>query len=785
MVMDKLSADAMDSAQSPLENGAIEESQEYTLNYRGALYNAKNNSTLARSEKAWYRWSTLGLRTKATLLAIAIGALPPLIVGSVGYQLAKESITQQAIETQASDSLSAIDTLTRFLFERYGDIQILANLAVFREGKLNTTVSLAEQQKILTKYAQTYQVYDSIAVYTPDGNLVVNGGVAKAPPNVADRVYFQEALRGKYNISQPTVSKVKNVNTVIFFAAPIRDSQTNQIIGVIRSRMPIADLEKVIAKYGNLKEGKNYHFFDSTGQIFMASEASQIGVNINEEFPDADLTGLQKANKAGVWIGYDQSQKTVETLNSFVPTAEFQGMPNLKWGLVLTNPTEQAFKASRELLWTIALGTLGVTALVSLLAVYLANRAIRPIESAAEVVEKIGQGDFEPRIEVQGEDELAVLATNINKMAAELEALLEQQKAETERIEVARQEARMEADTIAQEQREAKEFLQKRALELLLEVDPVSRGDLTVRAKVTPDEIGTVADSYNAIIRSLRQIVEQVQEAVVSVADTAQDNAATVQKVASEATEQTNAIAKALQEIQLVTQTSEGVAAFAKQAEQQVQQATAAVQDGDAAMNRTVEGISAIRETVSQTSKKVKRLGEASQKISKVVNLISGFAAQTNLLALNAAIEAARAGEEGRGFSVVAEEVRALAQQSAAATAEIEALVEEIQTQTNEVVVAMESGTEQVVEGTRLVEESRQKLTQISNVSTQVNRLIQDIADAAVKQTTASSAVSLTMQDVAEIAEDTSQQSESMANSFERLLEVAQTLQVSVAQFKV
>ena len=232
-----------------------------------------------------------------------------------------------------------------------------------------------------------------------------------------------------------------------------------------------------------------------------------------------------------------------------------------------------------------------------------------------------------------------------------------------------------------------------------MEVDPVSKGDLTIRATVTPDEIGTVADSYNAIIRNLRAIVEEVQGAVSSVTDTAQGNETAVKQVAQEATEQVNTIANALVQIEEMTLTSEGVTERARLAEQQVALANVAVSEGDEAMNRTVAGIASIRDTVSETAKKVKRLGEASQKISKVVNLISGFAAQTNLLALNAAIEAARAGEEGRGFSVVAEEVRALAQQSAEATADIEKLVEEIQTQTNEVVVAMENGTEQVVTG--------------------------------------------------------------------------------------
>jgi methyl-accepting chemotaxis protein PixJ len=354
-----------------------------------------------------------------------------------------------------------------------------------------------------------------------------------------------------------------------------------------------------------------------------------------------------------------------------------------------------------------------------------------------------------------------------------------------EYTEMARQDARKEADQRADQQQEAKELLQRRALELLMEVDPVSQGDLTVRAKVTPDEVGTIADSYNAIIQSLRQLVMQVQGASQTVSLTATNNETSVQRLATEGRLQMEAVAMAISQVQSTMQSIQGVASRASEAEQGVQIATASIAAGDAAMNRTVIGISTIRETVSETSKKVKRLGEASQKISKVVNLISGFAAQTNLLALNAAIEAARAGEEGRGFAVVAEEVRSLAQQSTAATADIEQLVEEIQTQTNEVVLAMEAGTEQVVEGTQLVEETREKLSEITAVSTRINRLITEITQATAVQTQAYETVSQTMEQVATIADDSSKQSESVAESFTRLLAVADALQVSVSQFKV
>jgi len=349
-----------------------------------------------------------------------------------------------------------------------------------------------------------------------------------------------------------------------------------------------------------------------------------------------------------------------------------------------------------------------------------------------------------------------------------------------EKVELLEKQVRAE-----KQERLAKENLQRRALELLMEVDPVSQGDLTVHVKVNEDEIGTIGDSYNATIESLRKLVAQVQIAALQVSSTTSDKDLSIQELSTGASAQTKEINNALIRIQGITNSIQAVANNAKSAEAAVLKAAETVKAGDTAMNQTVEGFQEIRSTVAETAKKVKRLGESSQKISKVVNVISNFADQTNLLALNASIEAAHAGEEGRGFAVVADEVRSLARQSAEATAEIEALVAEIQAETNEVVAAMESGTEQVVAGTKLVDRTRNSLIEIADVSQEIDRLVGEIATATVEQSQDSEIVSQTMIQVAAISDKTATEANEVSASFKDLLSVAQELQNSVAKFKV
>ncbi|MGK7936775.1 MAG: methyl-accepting chemotaxis protein [Xenococcaceae cyanobacterium] len=335
-----------------------------------------------------------------------------------------------------------------------------------------------------------------------------------------------------------------------------------------------------------------------------------------------------------------------------------------------------------------------------------------------------------------------------------------------------------------EQEKQAREYLQQRALQLLMEVDPVSRGDLTIRAQVQEDEIGTIADSYNATIENLHKIVDQVKAVSLEVQANTSDNEQVISNLAQEAVKQAEEISLSMIQIQKMSESIKAISANAAQAESAVQNANQNIAAGDEAMNLTVTEINAIQTTVNQAAHKVKQLGESSQTISQAVNLIGRFAAQTHLLALKASIEAARAGEQGKGFAVIADEVRSLAAQSAEATTEIDNLVTRIQLETNEVVEAMNRGTQQVEVGTQLVQQTRQSLTEINAASHEISQLVGEIAQAAIAQAETSGLVSTTIADVAIIAKENSKSATQVSTSIKELRRTAEKLQAGIGQFK-
>ncbi|MBD0346908.1 MAG: GAF domain-containing protein, partial [Coleofasciculus sp. Co-bin14] len=338
---------------------------------------------------------------------------------------------------------------------------------------------------------------------------------------------------------------------------------------------------------------------------------------------------------------------------------------------------------------------------------------------------------------------------------------------------------------VSQNQQEQTEMLRHQLMNLVQQVEGATQGDLTVRADVSEGEIGTVADFFNVVIESLREIVKQVKITTTQVNDSLGDNEGAIRQLADVAFKQAQKTTRTLDSVEQMTRSIQAVANSAHHAAAVARAASETAETGTEAMDRTVQKIMNLRETVAETANKVKRLGESSQEISKVVSLINQIALQTNLLALNAGIEAARAGEEGQSFAVVAKEIGELAARSSIATHEIEQIVENIQAETSQVVEAMERGTTQVIEGTQLVEDTKQNLNQILDVSRQIDHLVQSISNATVSQAETSQTVTDLIEEMAKVSEETSKSSHHISNSLQQTVDIAQQLQASVEIFKV
>lgn len=396
-----------------------------------------------------------------------------------------------------------------------------------------------------------------------------------------------------------------------------------------------------------------------------------------------------------------------------------------------------------------------------------ARQVKRTTDDLQSQFQSVSQGNLGARATVFSEDELGQLASGFNHMARVIFTTTS------------------EAQRKAEEQEQAKEDLQRQVIRLLDDVEGAARGDLTVQAEVTADVLGAVADSFNLTIQNLREIVQQVKTAARQVSKSATDNEIFARGLSSDALRQAEELAVTLNSVQVMTDSIQRVAESAREAEEVARSASSTALKGGEAVERTVAGILTIRETVAETTRKVKRLAESSQEISKIVALISQIASRTNLLALNASIEAARAGEAGRGFAIVADEVRQLADRAAKASKEIEQIVLQIQSETGSVMTAMEEGTQQVIEGTKLAEQAKRSLEDIIQVSNRIDILVRSITADTVEQTETSRAVAQVMQSVELTAQETSQEAQRVSGSLQSLVGVARDLLTSVERFKV
>ena len=387
----------------------------------------------------------------------------------------------------------------------------------------------------------------------------------------------------------------------------------------------------------------------------------------------------------------------------------------------------------------------------------------RPIAAEASVLADVcaalERGDLTSRVPAPTNSELGQIGRSLNLMLDNTMSLVQ---------------SRAERDQ-----------MQASIMKLLEEISGVAEGDLTVQAEVTTDVTGAVADSFNFMIAELRRVIGDVQNAsrqvsteIAELRSITNELASGSEEQAAQAVDASVAIEEMAASIHYVSENASVSAAVAEEARTNAEH-------GARAVTRTIEGMKAVRDQVQETAKRIKRLGESSQEIAEIVELIGDIADRTSILALNASIQAAVAGEAGRGFAVVADEVERLAERATEATKRAGMLVKTTQTETAEVMAAMEDTTREVINRSNIANEAGVALAEIQGVSNRLAELIQAISDAAQQQARGSEQVAKSMNEMSSVTRNTASNTKQTAASIGQLALLADNLNASVARFSL
>lgn len=352
-------------------------------------------------------------------------------------------------------------------------------------------------------------------------------------------------------------------------------------------------------------------------------------------------------------------------------------------------------------------------------------------------------------------------------------------------VELFASQAALAIDTsrLFQEREQERQALESGLFELLYHLEQVRQGNLSVQVQLSGTTLTPMADSLNAVLHTLSGLLTDVRGASEVVSENAAAMRESATQLAERSQQQAEQILDASSAAKEMVASAQTIAAVARDTSMVAGEAIEISQAGREAAEHAAEGMSAVREMALQSVKKMKRLGESAQDIGEIVQMVSDFASQTNLLALNAAIEAARAGENGRGFAIVAQEIRNLANSSAEATKQIHARIRGMQNETNAVVVTIEHSTQQVVMQSELAAQAGAALEAVDIVTQRIARSINDMNTTATQQAEVAAQISRSMSETAEMTTQTRDGMEQMRASMERLVELAQSLLRSISVF--
>ncbi|MFZ5808756.1 MAG: methyl-accepting chemotaxis protein [Chloroflexota bacterium] len=749
------------------------------------------------------------------LLAAFLGLtlIPIILLSVIAFSQSTSAFVEKTNTQNLQVAYYVSQATSTWLSERKDDMVTLAGTARVR------TMDPSQASEAVQQYYQQWKVYETLFVANLNGDTIAIND--NTPRNISDRAYFQQAVKGEIVASDPLVSKATG-NVIIVFAAPVY--KDNKVVGIVGGTVPTDYVKQLLSNGWKGETGDAYlvnkeGFFISPPRY--ADQLKQQGL-IKERAEleyQVDTYAVQQAaaGNHGTSEYVDYQGKTV--LGAYYP------IEGTSWSVIIEQDHSEALAALNHLRNMSILITFVTAIIVVLLAFLLARSLGKPIQQISHTADQLALGDIDQNIVLQRGDEIGKLADsfrtliNYQQQVAEIAQRLAQKDLA---VSISpKSEKDMLGHSLVQMLANLKETISTiagQAVQLLSASDQLA---------LAADQSGRATNQITATIQQVARGASQQAESINQTASSVEQMTRAINGVARGAQEQAQAVGKASSVVHMLTAAIQQVAGNSQKVSQESSTASEAAQQGKSTVQQTIEGMQRIKAQVGFSAEKVQNMGERSNQIGAIVETIEDIASQTNLLALNAAIEAARAGEHGKGFAVVADEVRKLAERAAQATKEISSLIQDIQQTVAEAVTAMQESTKEVEQEAdragnagqaldaiqksiqAVVEQAEQAAAAAKNMENAAGELVEamDSVSAVVEENTAATEqmaasatqVSQAIENIASVSEENSAAIEEVSASSEEmtaqveevnaaaqsLAEMARSLQQIVAEFKL
>jgi methyl-accepting chemotaxis protein len=599
------------------------------------------------------------------------------------------------------------------------------------------------------------QGFTSAYLYSPSGVLIQNV-LAEGKPASAE---IEAIVKKSLKIKKPSLYFLYQEgetaeNLVFVYVVPLITGD-NTLSGLFITEREPAAIFRALDFGGRPADAG----LGQTGQAYLVDST-----NMTPRSPVRDITsntallsnGIRSALAGAIGSSAYEDYREIPVFGSYGKLKT----DGLDWAIIVEQSSQEALSPARSVTLYVALIGLALIIIVGVLGAAFAKVFSKPIVALEETMRRISSGDESARAEVHTNDEIGKLAQSFNEMVEDRNAAKDRVSTENRR-------------------------LQHNIQDLLLVVADASEGTLSVRAKKTEGVLGNIADALNQMLLNVGNLIGEAKRVSAEVALASTGITLAAQELTEGATHQTSQVNTTIQDVQNLAEESQNVSENSKDAAASATRTREAAETGATSIRDAIAFMQRLSESVQETARKIDSLGERSKEISGIVQSISEISAETDVLAMNASIEAARAGEHGKGFTIVADQVRALADRTRLATVEIEKLVSGIQNETEDAVRTMENQTREVENGAKQVSSAGDALGNIVDVSVDSSTLAEQISLSATEQERRAAAVLASVRSINKIAEETRAKTVEFQQTSDQLAQLANELNTQLANFDI